>query len=148
MDAIANKDHLYEDITTDGLEGISIDRLPRVASRKFIKFREGFDADPLQKRYDYILSLASALNEALDVMQIERNEVIKACAHQEKQIEQLQKKNLAMVNTMQQMTMESNRIANKRAEELHEVKQKQGVMVRKLKSEKTELQAKIKELQG
>ena len=142
------EDNQYQDITTDGLEGISIEKLDRVPSRKFIKMDVAFEDLSAEDRAVYWHSLASSLNQALDTMQAERNQVLESCVRQEKQIVALQNQIAGHATALTAHINSLNNSQNKRAEELHEAKQKHGKMVRKLKREKAELEARLAELKG
>jgi len=142
------EDNQYQDILADGLEGIAIERLPRVPSRSFIKMQPHFEDLSAEDRAVYWHSLASALNSALDIMQQERNQLLEVCNHQEKQIVDLNQKLGAQANLIARNVMEANERQNRRAEELHEVKQNHAKLIRKLKREKKELEDRLTESQG
>lgn len=128
--ALQRGKHRYKDITTDGLEGVSIERLPAVPSTKRIKMRKEFYALPVVEQAAYLTELCSALNSALDLMQQERNSIIELCQKQEKMIEAKTQQITELQNALQSAVHNMNDEANRRAEELHEAKQR----IRKLEA--------------
>ena len=142
------EDNQYQDITADGLEGVAVERLPRVPSRRFIKMQPQFEELPAEDRAVYWHSLASALNDALDTMQQERNQLIETCQHQEGQVTALHKRISDLNELIMRNTLESNARQNRRAEELHEVKQQHSRAIRQIKREKNEMISKYMSLVG
>lgn len=115
----------------DDLKGITVDRLEPVRGINEISLSKEFGLSPVKSQRDYLHNLASSLNNAVDIMQRERNEVIRLCAAQEAQIKKLIRQTEVLGETIQQYVASTNETANMRAKENQELKSK----IRKLEDE-------------
>jgi len=131
ISAIADDKDLY----CEGVEGVTIERLARVPSSKNIRLSERFLERPAPQQIDYLHSLASALNQAVDIMQRERNEINEVAIKQERQLFQQHAQHQAMAQQIQLQTEQSNAKAEQRIQEMME-----------LKAEKRKLELEIREL--
>jgi hypothetical protein len=107
----------FKGLDEDGVE-ISVKRLPPVPSRSFISVKPQFWERPIRDICVKLWSLASSMNHALDIMQQERNQVIKVCETQEKQIKQLTAEKAQLLELFKQQTAKANEQASSRAEEI------------------------------
>lgn len=83
----------YPDSLPDGLGDLK--SIKRISGMKNIapkiRWGEGHKKKSLRERLKYAEALASSMNHAADVLQTERNGLIKICKQQEKQIKQSKK---------------------------------------------------------
>ncbi len=81
-------DNHYPDIQPDGLGDLKdIQRLPAMAKNQpRIAWGVEYQAWPIEKRLHYAERLAASMNNAADVMQKERNELLELCKRQEAQL--------------------------------------------------------------
>jgi len=82
------EDNHYPDIQPDGLGDLKeIKRLPAMAKNQpKIAWGEEYQSWPIEKRLHYAERLAASMNNAADVMQKERNELLELCKRQEAQL--------------------------------------------------------------
>lgn len=117
------------DILCNDIEGVVLERLPRVHSRLNIKLSERFKSRPLPQQVEYLHQLASALNHAVDTMQRERNEIHEIAVRQEEQLLALQGQGRDNIQQLQLQTEQANIKAESRIQEIMELKAE----IRKLK---------------
>ena len=130
-------DNTYRDEEALGfdIEGMAVEHLPAVQSMKYITMLPAFEERSPEDQRVFLWSLASSMNEALDVMQRERNQVLDMLEKKEEQLIALSKQNSDLSQALQTHMHNLNESANARAAELHEVKQAHIAEVEKLKAE-------------
>lgn len=105
------------------IEGMAVKRLPPVVSMNYIKLTPAFYERPATDRQVFLWSLCSSMNNALDIMQRERNHVLEELLpRKEALVAQLQNQNAELSLAMSNATQRMNDEANARATELHETK--------------------------
>lgn len=127
-----DENKLSEDVDT---EGVAIKRLPPVQSTKYIKLTDSFYDRPLIDQCNFLWSLSSSMNNSNDVMQKERNEVLRICEKQEKQIIELSRQNNDLSRAITDSVNKMNVAAQLRATELYETKQEHVKAIKALRKE-------------
>jgi len=127
-------DNTYRNEDDLGFEigGMAVERLPAVQSMKYITMLPAFEERSHEDQRVFLWSLASSMNEALDVMQKERNQVLEMLEKKEEQLIALAKQNSDLSQALQTHMHSLNESANARAAELHEVKQAHIAELKKL----------------
>lgn len=113
---------MADNFDTANVDGLAVERLPRIPSKLNIRLTEKFHARPSHEQQRYLHELASTMNHALDVMQKERDEVIAICHRQEDQIKKLNEQNRRLADQIQAQVVAANQKAEARVAEILELK--------------------------